>query len=613
MRKFWSFGLCLLAATLTLAPSERATAQSSGTSIERVANQQLTGKAYARYTGGTFEQCQSRCLADKRCMALEHNRGGGRVTNRYVYCRLYSARSETRTSQFADVGFKTEAAPPASPSVAGGGAGGSDQKKAAQASEAQQAPARKADDDRRGAEARRAQEQLQAQQRETAAVQQEAARKSQAETRQQADRSVQAPRPSPPPAPPVVAFPAPSAPAPSASGPSAGGAPPVTTPPAASPAPTAAPPAAASKEPARPSTRSMSPSARAVPPEPTPDWDVVPVYYGTDRSRRTLAKRITYGSDRARRLELGQALITVPKLHQVPNVERPWAIKIPYLDITLYQESEDPKKHFTIKELTALSRDEMLALVRARLASSKNFKDQALVMIHGYNNGFDDALFRTAQISYDLKFDGAPFLYSWPSGSGIISYPYDRESAIQAEQYLSQFLLLVLNETGAKAVNIIAHSMGNQPLLNVLRELKRSNPADVARINQIILAAPDVDRDAFEYIAGQLQGVSRGITMYVSSNDAALGISRRFAGGVPRAGDVPADIGPSVVAGIDTIDVSALSTDYLAINHSNYAEKSALIQDIELVFRTGERPPENRLPILKRMPSPKGDFWRYPN
>ena len=155
--------------------------------------------------------------------------------------------------------------------------------------------------------------------------------------------------------------------------------------------------------------------------------------------------------------------------------------------------------------------------------------------------------------------------------------------------------------------------MGNKPLLNVLRELKRSNPADVARINQIILAAPDVDRDAFEYIAGQLQGVSRGITMYVSSNDAALGISRRFAGGVPRAGDVPADIGPSVVAGIDTIDVSALSTDYLAINHSNYAEKSALIQDIELVFRTGERPPENRLPILKRMPSPKGDFWRYPN
>ena len=342
------------------------------------------------------------------------------------------------------------------------------------------------------------------------------------------------------------------------------------------------------------------------------DWDLVPVFYGTDRNRRDLAKRIAYGSDRARRLELGQALVTVPKSHQVPNVERPWEIKVPYFDISLYQETEDPKKHFTIKELRSLSKEQMLALVRDRLDGSKGFKDQALVVIHGYNNGFDDALYRTAQIVYDLKFDGAPFLYSWPAGGGITSYPYDRESAIQAEQYLSQFLLLVLNETGAKNINIIAHSMGNQPLLQVLKDLKRSNPAEISRINQIILAAPDVDRDNFEYLAGQIRGVSQGITMYVSSNDVALGVSRRFAGGVPRAGDVPDGIGPSVVAGIDTIDVSALSTEYLALNHSSYAEKSALIQDIELVLRTGERPPESRLPILKRITGATGDFWRYP-
>ena len=339
---------------------------------------------------------------------------------------------------------------------------------------------------------------------------------------------------------------------------------------------------------------------------------MVPVFYGTDRNRRDLAKRIAYGSDRARRLELGQALVTVPKSHQVPTVERPWSIKIPYFDISLYQESEDPKKHFTIKELRPLSKEQMLALVRDRLDGSKGFKDQALVVIHGYNNGFDEALYRTAQITYDLKFDGVPFLYSWPSGGGITSYPYDRESAVQAEQYLSQFLLLVLNETGAKNISIIAHSMGNQPLLQVLKDLKRSNPAEVARINQIILAAPDVDRDNFEYLAGQIRGVGQGVTMYVSSNDWALGVSRRFAGGVPRAGDVPEGMGPSVVAGIDTIDVSALSTEYLALNHSSYAEKSALIRDIELVLRTGERPPESRLPILQRITGVTGDYWRYP-
>ena len=67
-----------------------------------------------------------------------------------------------------------------------------------------------------------------------------------------------------------------------------------------------------------------------------------------------------------------------------------------------------------------------------------------------------------------------------------------------------------------------------------------------------------------------------------------------------------------MVAGIDTIDVSGLSTEYLAINHSSYAEKSALIQDIELVLRTGERPPESRFPILKRITGSAGDYWQYP-
>jgi esterase/lipase superfamily enzyme len=338
---------------------------------------------------------------------------------------------------------------------------------------------------------------------------------------------------------------------------------------------------------------------------------VVPVFFGTDRNRQDQVKRIGYGTDRGRRLDVGRALVTVPKAHQVPNVERPWAIKIPYTSIVLYQQDEDPKRHFTIQEIKALSKEELLALIRERLHASRNFQDQALVFIHGYNNGFDYALFRTAQIAYDLKYDGAPFLYSWPSGAGIAGYPYDRESSQQAEPYLQQFLLMVLKETGAKNVSIIAHSMGNQLLLQVLRNLDRNSP-EVARINQIILAAPDVDRDSFQFLASQIRGVGHGITMYASSNDMALGISRRFAGGVPRAGDVPFGVGPIVVGGVDTIDVSALSTEYLALNHSSYAEKTGLLKDIELVLRTGTRPPEIRLPLLERIKGGQGDYWRYP-
>ncbi len=340
------------------------------------------------------------------------------------------------------------------------------------------------------------------------------------------------------------------------------------------------------------------------------DYDVVPVFYGTDREQTALPKRIDYGANRARRLELGRALVTIPKSHEVPAVERPWAIRIPYFDVTLYEEAEDPQKHFTMKELKALSREDFLAVVRERLGQSQRFKDHALVFIHGFNTHFDNAVYRTAQIAYDLKFDGAPFLYSWPSGGGVASYTYDRESAGQSTPYLRDFLNLVIKETGAKSVSVIAHSMGNQPALQVLKDLKAAAPEGVL-INQIILAAPDVDRDNFENIANEIQGLANGITLYAAANDRALSVSRRFNGGVPRAGDVP-ETGPLVLPGVDTIDVTAASTDSLGLNHSGYAENNALLNDIQLLLQTGERPPDKRIPILQLVPTALGNYWRYP-
>lgn len=347
-----------------------------------------------------------------------------------------------------------------------------------------------------------------------------------------------------------------------------------------------------------------------VPAQPESDWDVVPVFYGTDRVHKDEPKRIVYTHERAGRLELGRALVTVPKTHQVPNIERPFAIRVPLINVTIYEQPEDPKKHFTISELKALTREEFIALARERVGGASSYKDQAVVFVHGYNTAFDYALFRSAQMAYDLKFDGASFLYSWPSGGGITDYGYDRDSSDGAVPYLREYIELVLKDTGAKSVSVIAHSMGNMALLRVLHELGPSLPPGV-QLNQIILAAPDVDRNLFGTLAAKLKLYGRGITLYCSSNDRAMAAARRVAGGIPRAGDVPAD-GPVVLDGIDTIDVSQTSTDYLALNHSAYAEKDALLADIGLLLHTGERPPEKRIPILERIATPKGDFWRYP-
>jgi esterase/lipase superfamily enzyme len=361
------------------------------------------------------------------------------------------------------------------------------------------------------------------------------------------------------------------------------------------------------------------PTQKAESPKPVPvvrgaiePWDVVPVFYGTDRVRQQAGANAIYGSERARRLELGRALVTVPKAHQLPHIERPWAYRLPFTQIVLHSQPEDPRQHFTLKDVRPLSRDEFLQLIAERLNGSSNYKDHALIFVHGFNTSFEYALYRTAQIAYDIKFDGVPLLYSWPSKGALTvhDYSHDRESAGQAEPYLREFLELVARETGAKSVSIIAHSMGNQLLLPALRDLRRMAPSDVA-ISQVVLAAPDVDRDAFENIARELAGVSRGVTMLAAGNDLALDISRRFWGGVPRAGDVPPE-GPLVTEGIDTIDITAVSTKMFALNHSGYADTNALLSDIQLLIQTGERPPDKRIPILERIKTAKGDYWRYP-
>ncbi len=397
--------------------------------------------------------------------------------------------------------------------------------------------------------------------------------------------------------------------------------PPSPSPPPPAPAPAAEAPRS-SDESSQPGGAGRGIGAAAPPaaPVPTPGpavavaqpkaFDVVPVFFGTDRTVEPDPKRLQFGADRGHKLQLGQALVTVPDAHKVPNIERPWSLEIPYFKVKVYEEKEDPKKHFTIQDISALTKEQLLMLVKERLASSKAFKDHAFVFVHGFNTSFDAGLYRTAQIAYDMKFDGAPFVYSWPSGGKVASYTYDRGSAEQAEPHLTEFLKLVIKESGAKSISLIAHSMGNELLLRVLEQMRSAAPKDVV-ISQVILAAPDVDRDKFDNIARQIASFSKGVTLYAASNDRALNYSARFWGGVPRAGDVPAS-GPLIVPGIDTIDVTAVSTDGLGLNHSGYAENKTLLNDIALLIQTGERPPDKRIPILKRIDTDAGAYWRYP-
>jgi esterase/lipase superfamily enzyme len=113
---------------------------------------------------------------------------------------------------------------------------------------------------------------------------------------------------------------------------------------------------------------------------------------------------------------------------------------------------------------------EFIARMRSERGTLKAFDDHAFVFVHGFNVTFEGALYRTAQIAYDLgkTVDGAhvqfglPFAFSWPSKGSLSAYGADEDSARISVARLKPFLELVVKNSGAKNVHVIAHSMGNQ-------------------------------------------------------------------------------------------------------------------------------------------------------
>ena len=340
------------------------------------------------------------------------------------------------------------------------------------------------------------------------------------------------------------------------------------------------------------------------------DFSTVDIFYGTDRNRADSPAKLGFGSDRSRRLELGKAVVTVPRLSGPANLERPWAYRIPFSNVSVYQQQEDPKRHFTLQEIGGTTVGEAAAAIRQKLQRASRFKDHVLVFVHGYNVTFDYAVFRAAHVAYNMQFDGAMLAYSWPSGSSVTSYPYDRESVQQAEPYFVKFIEMILRETPARHVSILAHSMGSSLVMSALREIGRNSEAK-RKLAEVILVAPDMDREAMTFIVSQVKDNVRGITLYASSNDLGLSVSKRFSG-APRAGDVDQAAGALVIPGVDTIDISPLTTDLMALNQATFSDGSALLQDIEQLIATSRRPPGVRLPILQRIESPSGTYWRYP-
>jgi esterase/lipase superfamily enzyme len=235
--------------------------------------------------------------------------------------------------------------------------------------------------------------------------------------------------------------------------------------------------------------------------------------------------------------------------------------------------------------------DDFFFTLQERLAQSK--RKEVLVFVHGYYVAFDEAARRTAQLAYALGFPGVAILYSWPSQAALTGYLTDETNIEWTIPHFREFLRQVATKAGAERVHVIAHSMGNRAVVAGLRQLaaEPQKPA-TPLVHELVLMAPDVDADIFREAIPEIRSVVRRMTLYSSSQDKALLISKTVHG-YQRAGDTkPAIV---IVPGVDTIDASAADTS--VTGHSYYADSRSVLFDLYTLFRHGDAP-EARFGLL---------------
>ncbi len=273
----------------------------------------------------------------------------------------------------------------------------------------------------------------------------------------------------------------------------------------------------------------------------------------------------SYGNQRGS-LELGTCEVSIPQKHQTGELEAPSLLRFEF--------SSAPGKYVTLLGVNRETTDDFYADMKATLGKSKH--KSVFVFVHGYNVTFEDAARRTAQIAYDLKFDGAPVLYSWPSQGGLLQYAVDETNVAWTVPHLKQFLTEVAQRAGADQVHLIAHSMGNRALTEALRDLAFLPDDARPKFSEVLLTAPDIDADVFKSdIAPAVVKTAKRVTLYASSNDEALAISKTLHG-YPRAGDGGREL--VVVNGLETIDVSEVDTSFLG--HSYYGDSDSVLSDM---------------------------------
>jgi esterase/lipase superfamily enzyme len=266
------------------------------------------------------------------------------------------------------------------------------------------------------------------------------------------------------------------------------------------------------------------------------DGRQVVVWFATNRRRDDRGRFV---GERADQVSYGRCTVFVPKDRKMGSLGGGFFGRL--------ISGDDRVKLNGVEHLEVL---QFWSAITSEVAALSVDDKQGLLFLHGYQTKFEDAARRTAQLKVDLSHAGPAAFFSWPSLGDAVGYAGDEAAIEGSELALREFLVDFAARSGATAVHIIAHSMGNRGLLRAMDTISRAaKSASRVRFGQLFLAAPDVDVDLFKHLAMAYAKLSVRATLYVTNNDKALGLSRGFHK-YHRVGLTPP---VSVLPGIDTV------------------------------------------------------------
>ncbi len=162
-----------------------------------------------------------------------------------------------------------------------------------------------------------------------------------------------------------------------------------------------------------------------------------------------------------------------------------------------------------------------------------------LIVVHGFRERYPSALRKTAFLGHVLDINAPVLVFDWPGnqGSSLSGYRRARDVAIESGGELAKTLELVIREVQPERLWLIANSMGGQVVADAFSLLyQQADLADAqTEIEDVVLTAPDVDHEQFDaQFKQEITALARHLTVYVSSNDRALLVSRIINRGARR-------------------------------------------------------------------------------